>query len=95
MCPGLRTETLWMQEELFPPFPSLLLLLCAVVAGGQARLPGGQQAKQWGAPPGAAGPSAGQDAGGQRALTPPQEQDTWGLGGAGVLQYLGLVVCVI
>lgn len=74
-----------MQEELFPlpsslP-PSVLLLLCALVARGQAQLLGGQQANWWGAPLGAAGASADQGTGGQQALIPPQEQDMCGAGG--------------
>lgn len=43
MCPGLQTETLWMQEEQFPLPPSLLLLHRALVAGGQAQVLGGSK----------------------------------------------------
>lgn len=77
--PQLRTETLWMQEELFPLPPSFLLLLRALVAGGQARLLRGRQSSLWGTPSEAAEVPGGWGTGGQWALTPPKE---WGVCGA-------------
>lgn len=71
---GRRRE----DSPLLHPF---LLLLCTLVDGGLAQLPGYQQASWWGTSLGAAGAWQGQDAGGQLALIPPREHGMCGAAG--------------